>query len=178
MRWEALFGDLEAQFEDAARDLDDDLVVDLAEAEMARAALSDRLRARRGHPLTIRLVDGSDVRGVVVDAAPQWLLVGEGQRRVLVPLEAVVAAWPLGEVAPEPGGVERRLRIGHALRALAREEARVVVRTMAGEHRGWILRVRLDHVDVHVEGPQVPGQAGSRAVVTVALRHLLTVRTS
>lgn len=178
MRWEALFNDLEAQFAGAASDLDDDLVLDLAEAERATAALADRLRARRGHPVTIRLADGSDVRGVVVDAAPQWLLVGDGTRRVLVPLEAVAAAWPLGEVAPEAGGVERRLRIGHALRALAREEVPVVVRTVAGEHRGWIVGVRLDHVDVRVALSDPHEAAGAGAVVTVALRHLLAVQAS
>ena len=165
MRWEALFDDLESQFAQAARAVEDEEVVDLAEAELAQVSLMDRLRACRGREVTLRLRDGSDVHGTVVDAAVQWLLLAEAGRRVLVPAGAVVAARSLGGAAPQAPVVERRLRLAHALRALAREEAAVVVRTSAGDHRGRIVRVAADHVDVATDADEV----------ALALAHVLAV---
>ncbi len=168
MRWEALFDDLEHQFAQAARIAEDEEVLDLTEAELAQVSLMDRLRARHGQEVSLRLSDGSDVHGTVVDAAVQWLLVADAGRRVLVPASAVAAARSLGHAAPQAPVVERRLRLTHVLRALAREEAAVVVRTTAGDHRGRISRVAADHIDV---------DAGPGAPVTLALAHLLAVLT-
>lgn len=168
MRWEALFDDLEHQFAQAARADADEEVVDLTEAEIAQVSLMDRLRARRGLEVALRLSDGSDVRGTVVDAAVQWLLVADAGRRVLVPASAVVTARSLGHAAPQAPVVERRLRLTHVLRALAREEAVVVVRTSAGDIRGRITRVAADHVDVDV---------GPGAATALALAHVLAVLT-
>lgn len=165
MRWESLFDDLESQFEHASRTAEAEEVFDLAEAELAQVSLMDRLRARHGQPVTLRLHDGSDVHGTVVDAAVQWLLLADGGRRVLVPATAVAAARPLGGAAPEAPVVERRLRLTHVLRALSREEAAVVVRTTAGDYRGRLVRVAADHVDLD-DG------------VTIALGHVLAVLTA
>lgn len=175
MRWETLFGDLQSQFEAEARLADDDVVADLAEAEIGTIQLADRLRARIGAEVTVRLRTGTDVRGVLVDAATQWFLLGMGEQRTLVPLEAVVLAWPLGAVAPAAGAVERRLRITHALRALAREGVRVRAQTVAGTYTGWFARVGADHVDLRTE-PAGPG-AGEETV-TLALAGLAAVTTA
>lgn len=174
MRWEALFGDLQSQFEAEARLADDDVVTDLAEAEVGTVHLGDRLRARVGETLTVRLRTGTDVRGVLVDAAPQWFLLADGERRTLVPLDAVVLAWPLGAVAPEAGSVERRLRVTHALRALAREGVRVRALTTSGSYTGWLARVGADHVDL-----RPAAQEGIAAeTVTIALAGLVAVSTA
>jgi hypothetical protein len=171
MRWEVLFDDLQAQLEAAERAEDDDLVAELTEAEMGGTTLADRLRARLGGDVRLRLRSGVDVTGKVLDAAPQWLLLGDSQeRRHLVPTVAVQAAWPLGPVAPEAGTVEKRLRITHALRALAREGAKVRVTCDAGDYTGWLTRVGADHVDVRPESP-------APAVVTVALAAVVLVST-
>lgn len=167
VRWEALFDDLERQFTQELRAAADEEVLDLAEAEQAQVTLADRLRARRGQAVSLRLTDGSDVHGTVLDAAVQWLLVADTGRRVLVPVSAVAAARNLGHAAPESPVVERRLRLTHVLRALAREEAAVVVRTTAGDHRGRITRVAADHVELDTG-------AGS---VALALGHVLAVLT-
>jgi len=167
VRWEALFDDLERQFTQELRAAADEEVLDLAEAEQAQVTLADRLRARRGQAVSLRLTDGSDVHGTVLDAAVQWLLVADTGRRVLVPVSAVAAARNLGHAAPESPVVERRLRLTHVLRALAREEAAVVVRTAAGDHRGRITRVAADHVELDTG-------AGS---VALALGHVLAVLT-
>lgn len=171
MRWEALFSDLHGQWEAALRAEDESRIADLAELEMARVHLVDRLRARRDAELGLRLVDGTEVTARVLDAAPQWLLLGQGERRVVVPTSAVAAAWPLGPVAPEAGVVEARLGIGHVLRAVAREGATVTVRSLGGSWRGHIARVGADHLDL-VGAPDVAGR-GER--VTVAFAALVAV---
>lgn len=169
MRWEGLFADLEGQFAQAVQEGRDEEVADLAEAERSQVKLADRLRARQGQDVSLRLRDGSDVRGTVRDAAVQWLLVADGPRRALVPAEAVAVARALGAVAPEAPVVERRLRLTHVLRALAREGSEVVVRTTAGDYRGHITAVGADHLDL-------VGTSGE--VAAIALTHLLVVLTS
>ena len=168
MRWEALFADLEGQFAQVAQEERDEEVADLAEAERSQVKLADRLRARQGQDVSLRLRDGSDVRGTVRDAAVQWLLVADGPRRALVPAEAVAVARALGAVAPEAPVVERRLRLTHVLRALAREEADVVACTTAGDYRGRIVAVGADHLDL---------QRPTGEVVAIVLAHLLVIRT-
>ncbi|WP_127131813.1 hypothetical protein [Georgenia sp. SYP-B2076] len=172
MRWEALFGDLQSQYEAAARVEDDGLVVELAEAEIGGVRLCDRLRARLGAAVTLRLRGGTDVRGQVLDVAPQWVLLGAGEGRTLVPLTAVALAWPLGAAAPQAGVVEQRLRVTHVLRALAREGARVRVACDAGGYAGWLIRVGADHLDLRTDP-----DAGRVAeeVVSLALASVLTV---
>lgn len=186
VRWEALFADLEGQFAAAAQAGREDEIIDLTEAEMATSTLADRLRARVGGLLNVRLVGGTLARGEVLDATPQWLLLAEQGRRVLVPLHAVVAAWPLGEVAPEASVTERRLRLTHVLRAIAREGAAVLVRTADGDHRGWLTRVGADHVDLRVDdaggalpvhGAALRSPGRDAAVVSVALGHVVSVQT-
>ncbi|MFH5824132.1 hypothetical protein [Georgenia sp. AZ-5] len=171
MRWEVLFEDLESQYEAAVRTADDDEVAELAEAEIGATRLADRLRAARGSRLTLRLRSGATVGGELLDAAPQWLLLADGERRTLVPVAAVALAWPLGPSAPEAGLVEQRLRITHVLRALSRESALVRLTCPAGSYSGWLTRVASDHVDLRVDG------AGN-GVVTVALAALESVSTA
>lgn len=173
MRWEALFSDLQAQWDAARREEDDARIADLAELEMARVSMVDRLRARRGQPVGLLLSDGSALTGDVLDAAVPWLLVAVGERRSIVPVDAVVAAWPLGPVAAEAPAVERRLGLGHVLRAVAREGAAVRVRTVAGVYRGRIVRVGADHLDLATEA-DAPGR-GQVERVTIALRALVAL---
>jgi hypothetical protein len=73
--------------------------------------------------------------------------------------------------------VEQRLRITHALRALAREGSRVRVACAGGAYAGWLTRVGTDHIDLRTDGPgPAPGAAGE--VVTVALAALEAVSTA
>lgn len=169
MRWEALFADLAGQWDAVQRADDDARIADLTELEMGRVHLADRLRARRAEHVTVRLLDGHEVGGRVLDAAPDWVLLGAGERRWLVPRQGIAAAWPLSVAAPQAGVVESRLGIAHVLRAIAREGATVHVRTVAGGYRGRLVRVGADHIDVAVEG----ARRGAR--VTVVLATVLAV---
>ncbi|MDD9205575.1 hypothetical protein PU560_03720 [Georgenia sp. 10Sc9-8] len=175
MRWELLFADLQSQLAAGEQLEDENTVLELTEAETAQVGLADRLRARSTGTVTLRLRGGQDVTGSVLDAAPGWFLLAEGERRVLVPATAVVMVWPLGGAAPPTPGVERRLRVTHALRALARQGFRVRVSTDVGDVVGWVVRVGADHLDVR---PDRDGGAGAPVPVTVPLGALLAVRTT
>ncbi|PVU82077.1 hypothetical protein DDP54_02580 [Cellulomonas sp. WB94] len=155
MRWEALFADMEAQL-DAARTADLAAeVVELTRAERATVAVADRFRAAHGAQLTVRTHGGEQVSGVLRDAATQWILLDVQGRSSLVPLGAITAVRGLPRHSAGAGGVvERRLTLGHALRALARDRVVVQVVTDGGELAGRVERVGADHLDLaagHVE---------------------------
>lgn len=169
MDWELVIEDLHSQLDAAERDRITAEAAELVEGESAQVRLVDRLRARRGEDVVVRLLDGTELRGRLADVAVQWFLLAEGTARALVPTDAVAIAWPLGSAATAAGTVETRLRITHALRGIARQGGEVVVITTAGALTGRLGRVGSDHVDVRLPGGQV------RAV---ALRALLAVRTA
>ncbi|HEY5518805.1 MAG TPA: hypothetical protein VIK17_04075 [Cellulomonas sp.] len=171
MRWEALFADMEAQL-DAARaaDLAAD-IADLTRAEAATVGLLDRFRAAQGADVVIAVAGGGTVAGELLDAAAQWVLVGEGTRRALVPLAAVVAVRGLGvRSAPATGEVARRLGLGSALRALARDRVAVRVTTSGAELAGRIERIGADHLDLAAGVEGVRGTAYLWAVPFATLR--------
>ena len=174
MRWEALFEDLESQL-DAARAAD--RVAEVAErtrVERASVTLGDRLRAARGTRVTLRLRDGEAISGELVELADQWVLLAEGSRRWLVPTAAVGWVGGLAWHAVTGGGqVARRLSLGHALRALARDRVHVRVQAQGVELAGRIDAVGTDHVDVVVVVPE-GGRVG--AVWTVRFDALEVVR--
>lgn len=165
VRWDALFADLQAQWQAEISADSDAEVHELAEAEAAGTSFADRLRARRGSMITLRLADGSDRAGVVTDAAPEWVVLAEGERRHLVPVSAIAIAWPLAGAAPAADRVERGLGLGHVLRALGNQGQEVVVRTHGGDHAGVLVRVGRDHLDV----------AGSTGVMSVPWTLLLSI---
>ncbi|QOR69704.1 hypothetical protein IM660_13635 [Ruania alkalisoli] len=168
MRWDDVFAELQAQF-DAALQADSDAeLAELVQAEVAGIEWIDRCRARRGEVLTVRLADGSDRSGTVLEATRSWVRLALGERRCLIPAHAVVAAWPLGPRAPEPGPIEARLGLGHALRALAADGADVMVRSLAGDHRGRLTRVGADHLDMLT----------AHATVTLTWSGLLSVEST
>ncbi|MDC7121137.1 hypothetical protein OMK64_06265 [Cellulomonas fimi] len=165
MRWEALFDDMEAQLvaaRTAAVRLD---VAELTRAERATVALTDRLRAAGASSLTVRTAHGEPLRGSLVDVAPEWLLLAVGPvQQALVPTAAVVAVGGLtAHAAPAAAAVERRLGLGHALRALARDRAVVRVRAAGVEIVGRVDRVGADHLDV-TEADRPAGVAATWAV--------------
>ena len=173
VRWEALFEDLESQLEavDAA-----DRAAEIAErtrAERASVTLGDRFRAARGSRVALRLRDGETVSGDLVDLAQQWLLLTDGPRQLLVPTAAVGWVGGLGMHAATGGGeVVRRLTMGHALRALARDRVHVRVQALGVELAGRLDAVGADHVDVVV----VPEGGRSGSVWTVPFDALDLIR--
>jgi hypothetical protein len=155
MRWELLFADLEGQLEAARTAAARVDVAELTRAERSRVQLADRLRGSLGGDLRVLLADQSShpqglVEGRLVDAAVEWFLLSAGAGvQVLVPTPAVRAVRGLTPwVAPDAGVVERRLGLGHVLRALARDRVGVQVLTDAGVLTGRIDMVGADHLEL------------------------------
>lgn len=149
MRWEALFADMEAQLRAAtAADLAAE-VAELTRAERSTVELVGRLRSARGAQVGVLVAGGSALHGEVLDVASQWVLLGEGATRALVPTRAVVAVRGLpASATPAPGAVPRRLGLGTALRALSRDRVTVRIVTTGAELAGRIDRVGADHLDL------------------------------
>ena len=148
MRWENLFSDLEGQLSserDAQFQAD---VAELTRAERASVDLASRLVASRGMDLRIGLVGGEAIADVVTDASAQWLLLGASSTQTLVPLTAIASVHGLAARTAVVTEVERRLSLGHALRALSRDRARVVANTAGGDVSGVVGAVGADHVDI------------------------------
>lgn len=171
MSWDAVFADLQEQFRAAARREVDEEIPHLAEAELAGIGVADRIRARGGQHLTVQLRDGSRRTGMVQEATPSWLRLADGPRRLLIPLAAVGAAWPLHTAAPEAGPIEKKMSLGHVLRALAQQRLPVLVRAECGEHRGVVARVGADHLDLLED-------RGDPQVLTILWQGLLSIEST
>jgi small nuclear ribonucleoprotein (snRNP)-like protein len=167
MRWDDLFGDLEGQLA-AAHDADfAHEVAELAAAERASVDLASRLAAARGQSVGVHLRGGEVLRGDLADATPTWILLRDGPRDHLIPGGAVAAVEGAAERSLPWGGVERRLGLGHALRALAETYAVVVVVTDGMEFRGRVTGVGADHLDLTPES--------GRASIVVSFSSILRV---
>ncbi len=145
-RWDALFDDLAGELAgEQARDFDAE-VRDRIQVEQARQTLADRLVAHQGAAVTVTTQGAGVVRGVVTDAAKDWLLVGD----TLIPRTAVLAVEGLGSYARSPDArPEAEAAIGHVLRQLADEHDEVTCTFVDGQTlRGLITRVGRDYVDV------------------------------
>ncbi|HEY3436156.1 MAG TPA: hypothetical protein VGK35_00595 [Actinotalea sp.] len=169
MRWDALFADMELQLAAADADARAQEVADVTRAERAAVLLADRLRAAVGRPLAITVVGGRRLEGTVVDAAAAWVLVGTGVTEHLVPITAVatVSGLPPGSAAPA-GAVLRRLGLGHALRAIARDRSLVRVTASGAVVRGRIDAVGADHLDVGLAFEDDGRPTGERQAVAFA----------
>ena len=149
VRWDGLFADLEAQLGAAAVQDRAHEVSELTRAERATVLLVDRLRGSQGEVVTVVVRSGARVHGVLADVGSAWLLVVDGPREHLVPTGAVVSVAGLRDGAAPPEAVAlRRLGLGHALRAIARDRSIVQVVTLAATTIGRIDAVGADHLDL------------------------------
>jgi len=151
MRWEALFRDLEAQFDHEELERVRVEAAERTRGERASTVLAARIAATRGSRLSVELLDGSRVGGNVADSASEWVLLLDGRRERLVPLAAVASIEGLARRSDVMSKVESALPITSALRALSRDRTRVQVR--AGASRtGVISAVGSDHLDLTTDG--------------------------
>lgn len=171
VRWQALFDDLEAQLAAAeAAELAGE-VAERSRLEVGRLRLADRLIAATGAALTVRLPGTEPVRGTLLDAGVDWLLIDTGSGvEVLVPLAAVLGVSGAGArtaAAEGSGVVSRRLDLRWALRGLVRSRAGVSVVLRDGSTvSGTLDRVGADHVDL---AQHAAGEARRAAAVTGVL---------
>lgn len=151
MRWEQLFRDLEAQLEAEEHAELAAEVADRTRREWALVQLGDRLRPLVGAPVSLAVAGGDVVLGTLVEVGPDWLLVAPAPgRQALVVTSAVLSVHGLGRgTQPERAVLAGRLRLGYALRAVARDRAPVVVVLRDGSAvPGTIDRVGADFVEL------------------------------
>jgi hypothetical protein len=171
VRWERLFEDLEAQLAAAgAAELAGE-VAERTRYEQARVALSDRLMAGVGEQIALDLLGGATVAGRLERAAEQWVVVRQGPLPALVPLTSVVAVTGLGLPAATAGRTDllRRLSLGAALRAVARDRSLVHVELVDGRAlTGTVDAVAADHLDL----AEHPADEPRRATAVLRVRTL------
>jgi hypothetical protein len=178
VRWEALFRDLEAQF-DAAEDAGLAAEVsDRTRTEAARLRLVDRLRAAVDGEVAVRTRGDERVRGRLAAVGSEWLVVEEpGGRGAIVPLTAVLTVRGLTARTAHPGAsvVDARLGIGHAFRQVARDRADVRLTLVDGTVvAGTVDRVGRDFLEVTERSDD--DRARARWVTAVAIAAVAVVR--
>ena len=156
MRWDRLFADVEALAQADEHMRFDADVQDRTRAEHAGVDLAARLLTAVGSELAVTTTAGETVRSHVVDACAQWLLMGATGPQELIPTAAIAQVVGLPRQVSDVGEVTRRLGLGFALRALARDRVRVVVHAHGVQLAGLLGVVGADYVEVNpAVGPVV-----------------------
>jgi hypothetical protein len=181
MRWQQLFADLSAQFEEAASAGQRADVAARSRTEAASVTLADRLRGSLGSEIALECRGAGWVRGRLSDAGRDWaLLDDEHGGELLVALAAVRVVGGLGRVTapPEDGPVRIRLDLRRALRGLARDRSAVLVVLDDGTVlSGTLDRVGADFVELARHEADEPRRASAvREVQAVALAAVAVVR--
>jgi hypothetical protein len=181
MRWQLLFADLSAQFEEASSAGQRADVAARARTEAAAVALADRVRGSLGGQVGLECRGAGWVRGRLADAGADWaLLDDERGGELLVALPAVRVVSGLGRLTAVPGEgpVRSRLDLRRALRGLARDRSAVVVVLDDGAVlAGTVDRVGADFVELARHDPDEPRRAPAvREVQVVAIAAIAVVR--
>jgi hypothetical protein len=81
MRWQQLFADLQAQFDEEEAAAERGEAASRARAEMGAVRLSQRLLGSLGAPISVTCRGAGLVAGVLVDVGPDWLLLDDDRGR-------------------------------------------------------------------------------------------------
>ena len=163
MRWEALFADLEAQWE-AAEDAELAAeVADRSRRELGYLRLLDRLRPAVGLRVRIDVAGLPGQRAVLVGRliglGVDWLLAADEQNgaETLVPVRSVLAVRGLAGQSAHPGHEGRvgaRLDLRHMLRGIARDRSECLLVLVDGRTiSGTLDRIGADFVDLAEHAP-------------------------
>ncbi len=183
MRWQQLFADLQAEFEEAAAAEERAQVPSRSRAEVGGLRLVDRLGGAVGGQVSLRCRGAGEVAGRLTELGPDWVLLDDGAgREVLVALSAVVAVSGLvrATAAPAPGSAVRAaLDLRRALRGLARDRSAVsLVLDDGGVLTGTVDRVGVDFVELAEHAAdEFRRPAAVRGVRAVVLSAVAVVRT-
>ncbi len=165
MRWDDLFGDLEAQWESEERRELDAEVADRTRRERAALGLYERLSGTRGRnsgssgtAFGFLLVTRARLEGAVADVGRDWVLVAPrgGAPAALVPFSGIVAVTGLSARAGADGAC-KRFGFGYALRGLSRDRAVVALTDVTGAvATGTIDAVGSDAIDLSEHAADLP----------------------
>jgi hypothetical protein len=183
VRWEALFGDLEAQVDALATAERAAEVDERARIETGSLPWRQRLQAALGAAVQVRVAGGLMLAGRLRRVGPDWILLEEeGSGESLVSLSAVstVAGLPRYAVPDATSLFDSRLSLRSALRGLARDRAPVRVHLVdpaAGIVHGTVDRVGADFVDLAQHAPgEHRRREQVRGGVVIPLAALAAVR--
>ncbi|SDX76749.1 hypothetical protein SAMN05660209_01155 [Geodermatophilus africanus] len=183
MRWQRLFADLQAEFDEAEAAAARAEDATRRRVETGAVRLVDRLAGALGGTVVLRCSGAGDVSGELVEVGADWLLLtGEGRREVLVATAKVRTVAGLGRAtapAEDPGPVRARLDLRWALRGLARDRSVVqVVLDDGAVYVGTVDGVGADHVELAEHAADQPRRAAAvRGVRAIALPAVAVVRT-
>ncbi len=193
MRWERLFAELEARFEELSDEQVDAELADRERVAVGTITALERLAGALDQSVRFTLAGGGTITGILRSVGPDWLLVAEGaQRDCLVPWRSVTVAQGLtAATGPALTGLDLRLDLRRALRGLARDRAPVQL-AVAGwsgdggspiaagtsvELTGTIDRVGADFLEIALHAAWEPRRASAvRSVALVPLPSILLVR--
>lgn len=198
MRWDALFNDLEGQWEASQTEEFDAAVAEAIQREQSRLNLVDRLRAQLGERVKLTLRDSTQWSAALSSVGEDWIggdvLRGAADsadhvRRqaissgAVIPLHAVLSVEGLPMLGQEEhSAARRRMMITAPLRALCRGREQVRVSTDHTEPlAGVIAAVGRDHLDLIVTGTDVSrGERGRRAsrYLTLPFARVLIVEST
>jgi hypothetical protein len=198
MRWDRLFADLEARFDEIG---DAEAAAELADRQRVAIGVvraTQRLAGSIDQAVRVRLAGGASIGGVLRTVGPDWLLLVEARaRECIVALSAVTAVEGLtASTAPVMTGLSLRLDLRRALRGLARDRSPVAIGLtgwsggLAGTEPASVAgsmgsaevivtidRVGADFVEVAVHAAWEPRRAGTvRSVALVPLGAVVLVR--
>jgi hypothetical protein len=180
MRWQQLFADLTAQFEEAEAAAELAESVSRAHAEVGAVPLAGRLAGSAGVDLRVRCRGAGQLSGRLADLGPDWvLLVDERGAESVIAIRAVTSVTGLlRRTVPEEDDRPRvRFDLRLVLRATARDRCAVALTTDDGVVlTGTIDRVGADFLELAEHPVDEPRRAAAvRAVHAVALTAVAVV---
>lgn len=141
--------------------------------DQSALALTERLRGQMGALLKVRTSSGDTFEGELAYVGPEWLVLHAARRSVLVPLRGVALVHGMGRATVGgSSGIDSKLRLTSALRALSRDRAALTVYVPSGEQSatlyGTIDRVGHDFAEMALI-PKGEYRRASSVVEVVAL---------
>lgn len=186
MRWELLFGDMEAQWHASTQQDFEQYVNELARIEAAQLPLAEALRGACGQQLSVVMCTGTAIHGELLRVEATWALLREGNSSVILPLAKVVRIQGLG-LARRESASKLNYSLAAALRLLARNRSAVVLELDAAAQagssavriRGVLDQVGADYIQLMQLADGVGRDPGNRqGSVVIPMGRLVTVASS
>lgn len=181
MRWELLFGDLEAQLHEATAQELERHINELARVEAAQLTLAEALRGAQGTQLSVSAANGTAFHGTLLKVEPEWLLLDEGNRQVLLPLAKILHVHGLGTLRAKSAS-RIPYTLPAALRLLARNRSAVILEldsVRPAVVRGVLDQVGADYVQLMQLADGVGRGPGNRqGSIVLPLRQLVSIASS
>lgn len=186
MRWDALFGDMEAELASGDLLARESEIAERSRTDVAGVELADRLRGSLGLRVGVHLGSDAVFEGTLSHVGGESLVLDEHHHQVLIPYAAVSRYQGLGRLAlTEQSSVRRKLGLASALRGLARDRAELAVFLAGGAQggaglSGVIDRVGRDYFDLAITRPGEARRAANVSQVAsvpfASLRALRSMR--